>query len=247
MISAIIIDDEEMVAKSLELMIRKYVSEIEVIGTTSNPHKAVDLVNELKPELIFLDVYMPGLDGFELLEQLSFRNFHLVFTTAHEEFGLKALKQNAFDYLLKPVDLEELEKLVKRIKDKRRSNPENAIDLLMQVVQGQEQKVALPLKDTIEYVLPREIICIEADRKYTTMGLRDGRTVQVSRSLKSFEQELCGKELDFLRVNNSFIININFVIRFVKKDKGHIVMQNGKVVPLSKEKREEVLKLLKPL
>lgn len=114
MIHAILVDDEPRVLRSLELLIQKFVPEIKVVATTSEPEKAVELIDDYRPDVVFLDISMPGMNGFEMLEKLTFRNFHLVFTTAHEEYAIQAIRQSALDYLLKPVDAGELKKSLRK-------------------------------------------------------------------------------------------------------------------------------------
>src|SRR5829696_6483708 len=122
MIHAILVDDEIRVLRGLELLIEKFVPEIKVVASVSDPKRAVELINDYRPDMVFLDISMPGMDGFEMLEKLTYRDFHLVFTTAHEEYAIQAIRQSAFDYLLKPIKTAELKKVVERTQEQKDEN-----------------------------------------------------------------------------------------------------------------------------
>jgi two-component system, LytTR family, response regulator len=241
MITAILIDDELSVLDALKLLITKYVPDVEILACTEDPSEGVRLINQLKPELVFLDINMPGMDGFDVLQNATYRHFHLVFTTAHQEHALHAIKEEALDYLLKPVDIRDLEDVVERVKKKRLENPVDAIGELAKLADKFDRRIALPMKKEIMYVASREILYIEAMEKQSRVTLKDGRGLTVSRPLKDFENELHDAERSFIRISSSFLVNMNYAIRIVRSDGGHIVMQNGKCISISKTKKQQVL------
>ena len=243
MIRALIIDDEEHGIKSLELLIEKFCQDVKVVASTSIPKKGIELITDYQPDIVFLDIYMPELNGFDLLEKLSYRDFYLIFTTAYREFALKALKANAFDYLLKPIDYEELQKAVDKIKQKKSNN--NKIVELLQImnesIESKQKKIILPTKTSIESVLSKEIVCIEAQSNHSIVSLVSVTNHHTLKSLKDYEELLCKGDSHFIRIQNSFIININEVIRYTREDVGYVTMSNGKVIAISKFIKKEFL------
>lgn len=247
MIHAVIIDDEEHGIKSLELLLEKFCPDVTVVGKSSDPRKGIDLINKHKPEIVFLDIYMPELNGFDVLEQLNFRNFYLIFTTAYREFALKALKSNAFDYLLKPIDWEELQKAVEKVKTKKSHN--NKIAELLQLINNAGNangvKVLLPTKTGVERVMSTEISYIEAQSNYSFVQLVGKTSYTTTKSLKEYEEQLCSDNHKFYRVQHSFIVNINEVVRYTKEDGGYISMRDGKKIPVSKFHKKEFLGIIR--
>lgn len=243
MIRALIIDDEEHGIKSLELLLEKYCPEIIVVDKTTDPKKGIELINNYHPEIVFLDIYMPELNGFDLLEQLRFREFHLIFTTAYREYALKALKASAFDYLLKPIDFEELIKAMDKVKLKNSKNPNinELLAILSTAVEGNHLKVTLPTKTSIESVMSNEILYIEAQSNNSLVALISTKSYQTHKSLKEFEELLCKDESSFFRIQNSFIVNLNEVVRYTKEDGGFVTMSDGKKIPVSKFVKKEFL------
>ncbi len=247
MIHAVLVDDEVQVLRGLELLIKKFIPEVKVVATSSDPEAAIELINDYRPDVVFLDINMPDLNGFELLQKLSYRKFHLVFTTAYEEYALRAIKESALDYLLKPVDPDELKKTIAKIK--HTASAENSLDAvistLREIAEKQKARILLTTKDETQYVIPSEIVCIEASARNSVVTLTSGRSLMVIRSLKDFEEELCAGELQFLRVHLSFIINLTHITRYLKDKGGQLIMQGGKAVPVSKLKKNEILAYLK--
>jgi two-component system, LytTR family, response regulator len=244
MLHAIIIDDEENGLKSLELLILKFVPEIRIVATTTQAENSVDLINNYRPDIVFLDINMPGLNGFEVLNKVAFRKFHLIFTTAHEEYALKAIKERAIDYLLKPIGVEDLKNAVARVKNKieEQNTLPDIRDLLSGMAGSSKTKISIPTKTGIELVMAEEILYIEADSNSTLIAFTNGKQVAANRSLKEYEENLCNGSYPFIRIHNSFIINIHYVTRYVKEDGGYAVMDNKKSIPISKQKKEEFLK-----
>src|SRR6185312_14447141 len=167
MIHAVLIDDEINGLKSLELLVGTLKEEIKIVGVTTDPLVAIELINVYRPDIVFLDISMPQLDGFEVLERLEFKNFHLVFTTAHKKFAVRALKHGAIDYLLKPIDRKELISAVERVKQKMQEGKSpDVYEILKQINETQNARVVLPTKTGNEYVMASSIVYMEADSNY---------------------------------------------------------------------------------
>jgi two-component system LytT family response regulator len=243
MLRAIIVDDELNGIKSLELLIKKFVPGLTIVASTTDATEGKDLINTLQPDIVFLDINMPVLNGFELLEALTHRNFYLVFTTAHQEYGLKAIKQSATDYLLKPIGEKDILDTVARVnqKIKAKLDAPDVKKLLGEIINLKNTKVPLPGKKTIEYVTPAEILYLEAESSSTRVVLTSLESVLAHKPMKEYEQILCRDGLHFIRIHNSYIINVNYVSRYLKEDGGYVVMPGRKTIPVSKQKKEEFL------
>jgi two-component system, LytTR family, response regulator len=244
MLHAIIIDDETNGLKSLELLVSKYVPEVKVVATTMNAIEGVDLINNYRPDIVFLDIFMPGLNGFELLQKLEYRKFHLIFTTAHEEYALQAIKESATDYLLKPIDSEDVKKAVARVlkKDKEQKEMPDVLKILKDIEEKQNLKINIPVKSGIEYIPAKEVVYIEARSNSSYVTFLKKEPVLVPKALKEFEIQLCRDQLPFIRIQNSFIINLNHVTRYIREDGGYVVMMDKKSIPISRNKKDEFLK-----
>ena len=246
MLHAVIIDDESNGLKSLELLIKKFSPEVKVIATSTKAIEGVKLINDYRPDIVFLDIYMPNLNGFELLEKLEFRNFHLIFTTAHKEYAIKAIKEQAIDYLLKPIGSEDLNIAVEKVKRKIKEHqlPNDVYKLLSGLQETQNIKIPIPGKNGIDLVHHNEIIHIEASSNNCVVTIQNKDSALVSKSLKDYEELLCKQEMPFIRIHNSFIINVNYATTYLKEDGGVVVMKDKKSIPISKNKKDEFLKLI---
>lgn len=243
MLYALIIDDEENGLISLELLIKEFMPEVKVVATSTDAVKGVELINNFRPDIVFLDINMPNLNGFEVLEKIEFKKFHLIFTTAHSEYALRAIKKQAIDYLLKPVDEDDLRIAVEKVKRKIKENDKipDAFSLLKEINERSQIKITVPTKSGIDMVSPDEIIYIEADLNNSVVTVKGDSQLVAYRSLKEYEIILCKQGSDFLRIHNSFIINIKYVTKYLKEDGGYAVISK-KTIPISKQKKEEFLK-----
>lgn len=246
LLHALIVDDEENGIVTLDLMIKKYVPEAKVVAKTTNPNEGVELINTYRPDIVFLDINMPNLNGFELLEKIEYRKFHLIFTTAHEEYALKAIKQNALDYLLKPIDGDDLKKAIEKVKKnlEEDNSVANALAFLHTLRDKDEIKISVPGKDGIVIVQANEVMYIEASSNHSVVVLKNGEKHQVNKSLKEYETQICLEGTKFIRIHNSFIINVNHVTRYLPEDGGYAVVGGEKTVPISKIKKDEFLKMI---
>jgi two-component system LytT family response regulator len=247
MLRAVIIDDEQKGIDALKILIEKFVTDVKVVADTTRAEEGLDLLESYKPEIVFLDVNMPAMNGFEMLERLHWRDFNLVFITAHQEYALRALKNNAIDYLLKPIDHEDLAAAISKIRKKTLQNEGkekfNYHSLLQNLSAQQRQKIIINLRTGIESLDPQDILLFESVSNYTRITLND-REILASKTLKEFDQQLCTENSDFMRVHHSFIVNLNKVSRFLKNS-DTIVMRNDARVPLAKSRKDAFFKWLK--
>lgn len=242
-IRALIIDDEQKGIDTLRQLIEKYLIGVKVVAETTQPLKGVELIESYRPEVVFLDISMPGMNGFELLEKLEWKNFNLIFTTAYREYALRAIKIDAIDYLLKPVDHKELKQAVDRIKAKTEAADKitesfNYIHLLSSLEHNSiKTKLPLNLKMGIEYIDVSEIVSLESVSNYTRISFDNEKKILSSRTLKEFDLQLCLNNVNFMRVHNSFIINLKKVIRYTKEN-DIILMSDRQQIPVSRSRKE---------
>lgn len=241
----VIIDNESDVRELLSAMIKEHCWEVDNIGEASGVISGVNLINELKPELVFLDIEMDDGTGFDLLRQLSFRDFQLIFVTAHDQYALQAFKHHALHYLLKPISKKELIEAVARAKEivEKQKRAERITALLEFLDSSKEpKKIVLKDLDNIHLVNTEDIIWCEADGSYTRFRLTDKREFLVSGHLKEYENLL--PKQSFYRPHNSFLININHLIRFEKADGGAVVMSDDSSLPVSVRKKDGLMERL---
>lgn len=240
MIRTIIIEDEQKSRDLLDTMIRKNCPDLEIIGQAADVAQGIELIRTAKPDLVFLDISMPNGTGFEVLEKVSDLSFELIFATASDQHALKAIKYSACDYLLKPIDSDELIQAVNKV-IKKKKNP-SATDNLQFLIEHLKrtdenfQKITLPTGNAYEIVNIRDIIRCEADGSYTTFYLNDKRKLVISAGLKHYEELL--PEIDFIRVHHHHLINMNHVLRFLKEDGGYAIMSDGSKIEISRRKKE---------
>ncbi len=248
MIKAVIIDDEQHSIDTLKWKLNNYCTEVEVMAAFNNPSDGIAYLRQHPPDLLFLDIEMPMLNGFDVLEELGTDlPFNIIFITAYDNFGIQAVKFSALDYLLKPVQNKELKEAIeKHLKKAQHKVPAEQLDLLISNVnaerKGKVGKIALASKESIEFVDPDEIICCEANSNYTNVYLAEGRKRVISKTLKDFEDMLA--PYHFFRPHNSFLVSLRRVKEFIRGDGGYLVMENKMKIPVSKNKREDLMDLL---
>jgi len=248
MIKAVIIDDEKDSIDTLKWKLENYCPDVNVISSFERPADGVSYLKKNPVDLLFLDIEMPMLTGFDVLEELG-RDipFDIIFITAYDNFGIQAVKFSALDYLLKPVQNKELKEAIdKHLKKSQQKIPSEQIDLLLNNVQaerkGKRGRIALASKESIEFVDPNDIVVCEANSNYTNVYLVEGRKRVISKTLKDFEEMLM--QFDFFRPHNSHLINLGRVKEFIRGDGGYLVMENKMKIPVSKNRKEELMQLL---
>lgn len=244
MLSAIIIDDEQKGRSALKQKIQDYCPEIEAVHEADTAEKGILLIEKLQPHIVFLDIEMPRMDGFGMLHRLREKDFHLIFTTAYDQYAIRAIRYSAFDYLLKPVDIEELRSAVARIATQPIAHTAKKLVMLEQNTLGKDpfHKIAIPSVSGISFFDIGDIIHLEASSNYTTLHFRNHAPVTASKTLKEFEEVLPAEI--FFRPHHSHLINLNFIRHYTKGDGGQIEMQNGNLVDLSRRKKDSFLKLI---
>ncbi|HXD92003.1 MAG TPA: LytTR family DNA-binding domain-containing protein [Bacteroidia bacterium] len=246
MIKGIIIDDEINSVELLEHLINDNCPDIDIIAAETSPKKGIELIEKHKPDVVFLDIEMPDMSGFELLELLKHLSFHVIFITAYDNYAIKAFKYNTIDYLLKPIIVGELTAAVDKLMVRTQSN--NSADISIQklletirTVQNQS-KLAINALNEIVYVDINNIIRLESDSNYTHVILVDGKKIVSSKTLKEYETILDSGI--FFRTHKTCIINLNHVQKYIKTDGGYIVTKDNFQVPISREKRTALLDAL---
>lgn len=245
MIKTYIVDDEIDSINSISLILKEYCENVEIIGTAASMKDALNEIPACSPDLLILDIEMPFGSGFDLLEHLTTRNFETIFVTAYNNYAIKAIKYSAIDYVLKPVDIDELKIAVKRVEQKLnnkiKKNPDYSV-LLENAKNKIPDKIAINSFDSIIYINYNDIIRMEGNGSYTNIFTGNGKKVLVSRTLKDFQELLADRNI--FRPHNSHIINIEHVISFRFKDGGYIEMSDGTSVPVSRRKKEEFLEIM---
>lgn len=247
MIRAIIIDDEQHCSDRLNsLLSQDHASVIKMEGsfkTVEDGQKAIQL---LRPDLVFLDVQLQEKTGFDLLKQLYEINFEIIFTTAYEKYAVQAFKFSAIDYLLKPVDKEDLEAAIGRLSDKiHKTNASKKIDTLIHNLNGASKRICVPVMTGLAFIQVSDIIRCQSDVNYTTLYLRDRQKLVVAKTLKEFEELLA--DYNFFRVHNSHLINLAYIKNYNKGKGGTITMTDQSTVDVSTRRKEEFLKKLSAL
>ena len=243
MLKTVLIDDEINALEALEWKLKRYVEDIEIIKCNS-PQEGIDTINNIKPDLVFLDIEMPEIDGFELLKRLSYKDFDLIFTTAHDEFALKAIKVSAIDYLLKPVDKDELITAIDKVKSNKKGNKlEDKLESLFSNMNTAKTDKINIAADSKIYLLDKEdVIMLKSDKSYTTIFLKDEKSILVSKTLKEVEKKFNFPQ--FYRVHNSYLINMNHIREYSKGMGGELIMSNGMHAGISRNKKAELLERL---
>ncbi|MGB0521814.1 MAG: LytR/AlgR family response regulator transcription factor [Flammeovirgaceae bacterium] len=250
MITALIVDDEKRSRETVLKMVQKYCKSIQVIGQAASVEEAHEFINSTKPDLVFLDVEMPRGSGFDLLKRFPEVDFEVIFTTAYDEYAINAIKFCAIDYLLKPIDIDELIQAVGKVEVLMKSRAtttdrfQHLLDNLAQKNQKPE-KVGIPTQEGLEFVMINSVIRCEAEGSYTKLFLQGGRVILATGTIKEFEELLHGNH--FIRVHHSHLINANWIHKYVKGEGGMVVMDDGAEVPISRRKKEAFLKQLQTL
>jgi two-component system, LytTR family, response regulator len=242
MIRSIVIDDEQHCVRSLLSDLQQHCPAIEVVEACSSAKEGMMAIKKLNPDLVFLDVEMPWMNGFEMLEVLGVINFSIIFTTAHDEFAAKAFRISAVDYLLKPIDANDLKAAVQKVEKKmdEGSSLNHISNLLRNMRQpSSEQKIALPQREGYEFVNVSTIIYCQAEGAYTKIFIEGKKTILLSRTLGDVE-ELLSPEM-FQRIHHSTVVNVAYISQFLRTDGGYVVLKNGEKLSVSKAKKEMLM------
>ena len=247
MLKAIIIDDEPYCCETLVTLLQEYCPQVEVVGIFNNGREAIAPIRKNSPDLVFLDVEMPKMNGFEMLEQLSPVNFEIIFTTSYDQYALKAIRFSAIDYLLKPVDQEELVTAVQKVIQRNQKPIAQQLEILMQKIHHPStpiSKLAMPTIEGLQMIEVDLIISCESDSNYTILHLKDKKKKVISSSLKEIEELL--EDHSFCRVHRCYLVNLNEVEKYVKGEGGYLVMTDNSTVDVSRSRKEALMQKLQP-
>jgi two-component system LytT family response regulator len=245
MIKAVLIDDEEHCLDTLHLMLRDYCPEVLVLSKCQSAKEALQAIESQKPDLLFLDIEMPGMSGFELLKHYAAPPFAVIFTTSYDQYALKAIRFSALDYLLKPIDTDELQQAVQKAARHQGGAIAKQFELLAERLQHPKAiipKIVLPTMEGLQLVPVETIITCESQSNYTVVHLKGRSKIIISRTLKDIEELL--SEYYFLRVHHSYLVNQNEITRYVKGEGGYLVMSDGSHIDVSRSKKEFLLRKL---
>lgn len=246
-IKAVIIDDERNNIDNLAILLKRLFPDLEIAGDATDAFYGEQLILQLKPDIVFLDIQMPERNGFELLTSLAVHHFELIFVTGFDQFGIQAVKFSAIDYLLKPIKDDELrkavEKAISRILEKKQNRQlENLLALLQNQHLKEEHRIALPSAKETRFIRTQEIVRCESSNNYTTFYLQHGERIVTSKPIFEYEEVLQG--YGFIRCHQTHLVNKRFIKSLVKQDGGYLLLEDGTKVPISKLKKEQVKRLL---
>lgn len=244
-LKAILIDDELSSLQNLQQKLREFCPDVEVIATTQKPEEAILLIRQHRPDVIFLDIEMPRMNGFRMLDELGEFDFDIIFTTAYNHYAVDAIRISAFDYLMKPIAIKDLQHAVERLAKHRQLNTKDKLDVLKQSLgssRSQEEKIAIPTTDGLEFIPIHTILHIESSSNYSKLYLQNGKSLLVTKLLKDFEDMLLPYR--FYRIHNSHLINLQYIEKYIKGEGGQVRLTNGTLLDVSRRKKEEFLKLI---
>lgn len=236
---AIIVDDEKHGLETTSILIKKFCTDVEIVAEISSPLEAVEIINREEPDLLFLDISMPQLNGFELLSVLTYREADVIFTTAYDEYALDGFKHGAVHYLVKPIEAEDLVESVNRVRKKRAEQKPTPISLSQL---GLKPKIPISSLNGVELVEVEQIIRCESDGNYTVIVLSN-RKITVSKTLKEIERQLSDFPY-FFRLHNSHLVNLNHISKYIRGEGGSVILSNQEEIGVSRSKKMELLEVL---
>jgi two-component system LytT family response regulator len=250
MITAILIDDEKNSRDALQKKLQAHCPDIKIVAVCNNGIEGIAAINAHHPSVIFLDIEMPHMNGFTMLEQLEEKDFAIIFTTAYNQYAINAIRYGAFDYLVKPVDVNELKAVVKRVAEiKQQHNTTERLNILLNQLQqpstAKPQKIAVATHEGLELVPVDSILYMEAEGNYTHLYFTDQKPLLASKTLKEFEDLLEGA--GFFRIHNASLVNLVFVKKYIKGDGGQVQLINNVILDVARRRKEELLEALMKL
>lgn len=244
-LKAILVDDELSSLQNLRQKLEDYCPQVKVLAAIQNPEEALPVIRSTHPDLLFLDIKMPRMSGFCLLDGLGDVEAEVIFTTAYSEFAIDAIRAGAFDYLLKPLSITDLQNAVNRVRPEGSRYTQDRLNIVRQSLREEktrENKIAIPTNTGLEFVMVKDILRIESSSNYSRLHLTGGQTLLVTKLLKEFEEIL--QPHGFFRVHKSHLINLGYIRKYIRGDGGQIVMENGDMVDVARRKKEEFLAMI---
>jgi len=249
MIKAVIIDDEKNALDVLDMQLNQFCRDVQIVAKCDSAEKGIAAIKKNNPDLVFLDIEMPHKNGFDVLKETSQFSYDVIFTTAYDQFAIKAFKYSALDYLLKPIDIVELQQAVEKAKNKKGNiNLDEKIKTLFSQLQPsaiRTSKIALPIGDGMQFMEPDEIIRCQSDSNYTHIFLANGKKITMAKTLKEVEENIEGSP--FYRIHQSHLINMNHVDKFIKGDGAYVVMKDGTQISISRNKKEAFMETFRKI
>ncbi len=245
MISCVIVDDEQNAIDDLIYLLKKYQLPVRVVSTATSGKDGLVAILQHKPQLLFLDVVMPGMSGFEMLDLLPELNFQLIITTSVDKYAIQAIRSSALDFLLKPVKASELKQAVARAEEMKEIPSKTQVHILEDNLKSKNRtikKIALTLTDGVELVNLDDILYFASDGNYTTVHLPDSKKVLVSKPIGKFEEIV--QDTSFFRLHNSFLVNMNKINKFIRTDGGYVILENGENISVARSRKNEFLEWL---
>lgn len=244
-LKAILIDDELPSLENLQQKLEEFCPDIKVIARTQKPEEAIHLIEFHQPDVIFLDIEMPRMNGFKMLEEIKEKDFDIIFITAYNHYAIDAIRISAFDYLVKPVAVKELQNSVNRLINSHRKLVPEKLDVLRQNLsnsRSQNDKITIVTNEGVDFYEISQILRIESSSNYSKIHFKDGKILLVTKLLKDFEEILVPYR--FYRIHNSHLINLSYIKKYLRGDGGQVIMQNEEVIDVARRKKEEFLKLI---
>jgi len=246
-LKVLVVDDEPRSQRVLTAYLKEYCPNVNILGIAGDIPEAVDAIRTHKPELVFLDIEMPGENGFQLLEYFDEPDFMIVFVTAYQEYALKAFRSSALDYLLKPVEIANLVQAVNKARELRelKANSKQQLDTLRANLNAEQttRRLALPVSDGYIFVLVEDIICLAANGSYTTVHITEKKPLLISKKLYQLAEMIAHP--DMFKPHRSYFINLNHVQQYIRRDGGYIIMDNELQVPLATGRKEDFMEMIK--
>jgi two-component system, LytTR family, response regulator len=245
MINSILVDDEVHCLDTLDILLNDYCPEILVMAKCMSAKKAIEAIEKMKPELVFLDIEMPTMTGFELLEQYDKIPFSVIFTTSYDQYAIRAIRFSALDYLLKPIDPKDLARAVTKVKEQKMHPSIEQFRMLIDQIIHKDNgltKIAVPTSEGFELIPADQIVRCEASDNYTHLFLKNKTQIVACRSLKEVEEQLHSFS-SFIRVHHSYLVNLNEVTKYIRGEGGYLVMSDGSTVIVSRSRKDALLKL----
>ena len=243
-IRAVLVDDEDNSLEALEILLNKYCPEVTVEGRAQSVEEAIETVNEVKPEVLFLDIALPDGQGFEVLDAVTYTEFEVIFTTAYDQYALKAFEFSALDYLLKPINAEKLKQSVERYLEIRgEAKTGERVSIFKDSMKNLNERIILSSMDGFEVYKIADIIRCEANGSYTTFFIKEDKKVVTSKTLNNFEKLL--EDMPFARVHSKHLVNLNYIKKYISGRGGYIVFEDGTQVDVSERKKKDFIRLMK--
>ena len=248
-LKVVIVEDEKHSRETLKTLLEEFCDNVKVLATASSVSEAIKVLSIFSPDVVFLDIELQSGEGFDILKQIQHPDFEVIFTTAFEKYAIKAIKFSSLDYLLKPIDLEELKGAVAKARNRMDTSiyRQQIETLMLNLGHGghKQEKICLATTAGMEFILIEDIILCKADGSYTSFTMKDGSNLLVSKHLKEYENLL--SDHLFMRVHNSYLINLKEVKKYIKSDGGYIIMSNDMHVSISPRKKDDLLESMKRL